>query len=65
MMTFRQGLRDFKLPMSSVWLMNDIAEAKGRQELYTRQAPQLLKALRVIADKGTAYVLACCGWVCG
>jgi Fic family protein len=49
MMTFRQGLRDFKLPMSTVWLMNDIAEAKGRQELYTKQAPQLLKALREMA----------------
>src|SRR5438105_11803905 len=49
MMTFRKGLRDFKLPMSTVWLMNDIAEAKGRQGLYTRQAPQILKALREMA----------------
>ena len=49
MMTFRRGLRDFKLPMSTVWLMSDIAEAKGRQELYTKQAPQLLKALREMA----------------
>ena len=48
-MTFRQGLPDFKLPLSTVWLMNDIAEAKGKQELYTRQAPQVLKALREIA----------------
>ncbi len=46
MMTFRQDLRDFKLPLSTVWLMNDIAESKGRQELYTKQAPQILKALR-------------------
>ncbi|MFO0970444.1 MAG: hypothetical protein U0793_33275 [Gemmataceae bacterium] len=35
--------------MSTVWLMSDIAEAKGRQELYTKQAPQLLKALREMA----------------
>jgi Fic family protein len=49
MMTFRRGLRDFKLPLSTVWLMNDIAEAKGRQELYTKQAPQILKALREMA----------------
>jgi len=45
-MTFRQGLDTFKLPLSTVWLMNDIAEAKGRQELYTQQSPQVLKALR-------------------
>ena len=43
MMTFRRGLRDFKLPLSTVWLMSDIAEAKGRQELYTKQSPQILK----------------------
>jgi Fic family protein len=50
MMTFRGGhLRDFKLPMSSVWLMSDIAESKGRQELYTKQSPQLLQALRDMA----------------
>src|SRR5262245_41806038 len=49
MMTFRRGLRDFKLPLSTVWLMNDVAEAKGRQEVYTKQSPQLLKALREMA----------------
>ena len=35
--------------MSTAWLLNDIAEAKGRQELYTRQSPQVLKALREMA----------------
>jgi Fic family protein len=49
MMTFRKGLVDYKLPLSTVWLMNDIAEAKGRQELYTKQSPQILKALREMA----------------
>lgn len=49
MMTFRRGLRDFQLPMSAVWLMSDIAEAKGRQEMYAKQSPQLLKALREMA----------------
>ncbi len=49
-MTFRGGrLREFKLPLSTVWLMSDIAESKGRQELYTKQAPQLLQALREMA----------------
>jgi Fic family protein len=42
-------LRDFAVPMSTAWLLNDIAEAKGKQELYTRQAPQVLKALREMA----------------
>jgi hypothetical protein len=30
-------------------LLTDIAEAKGRQTLYTQQAPQVLKALREAA----------------
>jgi len=50
MMSFRNNrLRDLQLPMSSVWLSNDIAEAKGRHELYVRQAPQILKVLRETA----------------
>jgi len=35
--------------MGTNWLLNDLAEAKGKQELYTRQSPQLLKALREMA----------------
>jgi len=34
-----------KLPLSSVWLMNSIAEYKGKQELYAKQSPQILKIL--------------------
>lgn len=34
-----------KLPLSSVWLMNSIAEHKGKQELYAKQAPQILNTL--------------------
>ena len=50
MMTFRdRRLRDHTLPMSTAWLLNDIAEAKGKQELFTRQSPQVLKALREAA----------------
>lgn len=49
-MTFRNHrLRDFAVPMSTTWLLNDLAEAKGKQELYTRQSPQLLNALREMA----------------
>ena len=50
MMTFRNHrLRDHAMPMSMAWLLNDIAEAKGKQELFTRQSPQVLKALREMA----------------
>jgi len=49
MMSFRRGLHEFKLPLGTVWLSNDIAEAKGRQELYTKQSPQILQALREMA----------------
>ena len=42
-------LRDCAVPMSTNWLLNDLAEAKGRQELYTRQSPQVLKALHEMA----------------
>jgi Fic family protein len=49
-MSFRGGrLHGFAVPAGTVWLMTDIAEAKGRQDLYTRQAPQVLRALREIA----------------
>lgn len=33
------------LPLSSVWLMNSISEYKGKQELYKKQSPQVLKTL--------------------
>lgn len=50
MMSFRNHrLRDLAVPMSTNWLLNDLAEAKGKQELYTRQSPQVLKALREMA----------------
>ncbi|MDZ7640952.1 MAG: hypothetical protein U5J62_02830 [Desulfurivibrio sp.] len=38
MMTFRNHrLRDLTVPMGTNWLLNDIAEAKGKQGLYTHQ----------------------------
>lgn len=50
MMSFRGGrLRDTALPLSTVWLIADIAEAKGRQALYAKQAPQVLRSLREMA----------------
>jgi len=35
-----------QIPTSTVWLLNDLAEYRGKQELFTRQAPQRLKKLR-------------------
>jgi Fic family protein len=50
MMTFRNHrLRDLTVPMGTNLLLNDLAEAKGKQTLYTRQSPQVLKALREMA----------------
>lgn len=49
-MSFRAGrLGTFALPVSTVWLLTDIAEAKGRQDLFARQSPQLLQVLREAA----------------
>jgi len=50
MMTFRNHrLRDLAVPMGTNWLLNDLAEAKGKQEIYAHQSPQVLKALREMA----------------
>ena len=47
MMTLRRLARDLAvIPMSTGWYLSDLAEAKGRQQLFTRQSPQRLKALR-------------------
>src|SRR3989338_3677207 len=43
MNSFKQN--SVNLPLSSVWLMNSIAEYKGKQELYARQSLQVLKTL--------------------
>jgi len=34
------------LPESTAWYLNDLAEAKGRQQMFMSQSPQRLKALR-------------------
>jgi len=50
MRSFRDGfLHRLQLPLSSVWLMTDIAEAKGRQHLYLQQPPATLSSLRQTA----------------
>ncbi len=50
MMSFRDGrLAHTPLPTAAVWLMGDILEVKGRQDLYLRQSPDILQALRDMA----------------
>ena len=34
------------IPMATIWLLNDLAEYRGKQELFTKQSPQKLKKLR-------------------
>jgi Fic family protein len=47
MMTFKQFAGKLEtIPASTSWYLADLGEARGRQELYTRQAPQKLKILR-------------------
>jgi len=50
MMSFR-GIRlaETHLPLGTVWLLESLAESKGRQALYEKQSPQILKALREMA----------------
>ena len=35
-----------QIPAATAWYLSDLAEFRGKQELYTRQSPQRLKALR-------------------
>ena len=47
MMTLRQlAAGPLTLPMQTTWYLTDLAEARGKQELFTRQSPQKLKVLR-------------------
>jgi len=47
MMTLRQlALEPPTLPTRTTWYLTDLAEARGKQELFTRQSPQKLNVLR-------------------
>lgn len=47
MMTLKQFMGDLDtIPVTTSWYLADISEAKGRQDLYTSQSPQRLKALK-------------------
>ncbi len=50
MMSFRgTWLKDIRPPLSIVWLIQSLAESKGRQQLFENQSPQILKTLREAA----------------
>jgi hypothetical protein len=50
MMSFRGShLVNLRLPQGTVWMLETLAEAKGRQQLYESQSPQLLRSLREVA----------------
>ena len=42
----RSGTGQGAVPPGTVWYISDLGEFRGKQELYTRQSPQRLKALR-------------------
>src|ERR1022692_1511973 len=47
MMTLRQlAAEPPTMPTRTAWYLADLGEARGKQELFTRQSPQKLKALR-------------------
>jgi Fic family protein len=50
MMTLRQlAAEPPTIPTRTSWYLADLAEARGKQELFTRQSPQKLKPLRELA----------------
>jgi Fic family protein len=47
MMTLRQfAAKPETIPVATSWYLADLGEARGKQELFTKQSPQRLKALR-------------------
>src|SRR5512135_898303 len=47
MMTLRQfESKPETIPSATAWYLADLGEARGKQELFTRQSPQRLKVLR-------------------
>lgn len=49
MTSFGKTEGNINLPLGAIWLMNSISEYKGKQQLYTKQSPQILKALLEMA----------------
>ena len=49
MNSFKNTGKEINLPLAAIWMMNSISEYKGKEELYSKQAPQVLKALLEMA----------------
>jgi len=49
MLSFKKTDKNLQIPIGAVWLLNSISEYKGKQELYAKQSPQILKRLVEIA----------------
>ena len=49
MMTLRSNLAGLTLPLGTVWLLTDIAESKGRQDLHVQRPPETLTTLHETA----------------
>jgi hypothetical protein len=50
MMSFRGArLAETQLPLGTVWLLESLAESKGRQAFFEQQSPQILKALHELS----------------
>lgn len=49
MKSFTTKQLSIKVPIALSWLMGSVMESKGRQELYERQRPEVLKSLRELA----------------
>src|SRR5215467_11381783 len=45
-MTLGQFSKPFDVPVSTSWLLADLGEAKGRQDLHSRREPETLRVLR-------------------
>jgi Fic family protein len=49
-MSFRgTRLQELRLPQGTVWMLETLAAARGKQEVYEHQSPQVLKTLRELA----------------
>src|SRR5260370_17482652 len=46
MTTLQQFATKSNIPLATAWYLADLGEARGKQELFTKQSPQRLKVLR-------------------
>src|SRR5437660_8558465 len=44
--TLQRLAKESNIPTTTAWYLADLGEARGKQELFTRQSPQRLKVLR-------------------